>query len=151
MILVGFTNTTNQNIPSFHPSLCNCHSEIVEILWYSWNPMILNILFFNSDAWGFIFSYWQYLISHFLQSILVSFSSKHDNHRSIACSRLLIMLRDITYAKLSSTTWTGSNYFTIFPEVMGRPSIKTTKVGQRSFFFELSDEVMQNFYPWSKN
>ena len=118
MILKGFTNTIDKNIVSFHPSLRNWCNEMVEILW--------------EDDWDF-----RYLISLTLQSISGLCNLNHGNHKTIRCYGLLVILNDIIHAKLCTTTWSGSDSSTIFPEAIGRPSMTTTKTGQWIFLRDI--------------
>ena len=117
-VFEGFIDTANTNIDSLCSSSRNWCSEMVEILWVDFEDC-------------------RYLISLVLQSMFRLCNSNHGNPETIGCSRLLIILNNTTHAKLFSATLTGFNSSTIFPEVMGRPSMTTTKVGQGSFLRDI--------------
>ena len=60
-------------------------------------------------------------------------NSNHGNPKTMGCSRILIILNDITHAQLSRTILTGSDSSMIFPEAMGRPSMTTTEAGHGAY------------------
>ena len=79
-----------------------------------------------------LFSTKGHQISRFLQSIHGLCSSNHGKPRTIGCSGLRIILKETTHPKSPKSMCIGSDYSTIFPEAMGRPSITTTQTGQGS-------------------
>ena len=81
---------------------------------------------FSSHNVGFVFFSRVSSIVLFVQSILGLWSSNQGRPRTIGCSGLRIMLKEIMLAKSPRTILIGSDSSTMSPVAMGRPSMTPT-------------------------
>ena len=107
------------NMVLFPPSFRNCCKEMVD------NSGDLLSHVGERDA-GFVLFSRVSSIALFVQSILGLWSSNQGRLRTIGCSKLRRMLKEIMLTKSPRTILIGSDSPTMSPEAMGRPSMTPT-------------------------
>ena len=123
----GVAMIAKTNMASFPPSARNCRKEMVD------NSGDLLSHVGERDAGSMLFVRVASIVL-FIQSIFGLWSSNQGRPRTIGCSGLRIMLKEIMLARSPRTILSGSDSSTMSPEAMGRPSMTPTATGLGSLF-----------------